>query len=93
MHCRSFRGFTDGRIDFVQEFEVVDPTSEDVNPNGPVVGQEHVKDFGDPFIPEGVYNGWKGNKDFEMMKVYTSEIKLIDREVIKKMRKNFLDYS
>ena len=69
MHCRSFRGFTDGRIDFVQEFEVVDPTSEDVNPNGPVVGQEHVKDFGDPFIPEGVYNGWKGNKDFEMMKV------------------------
>jgi hypothetical protein len=53
----------------LREFEVVDPTSEDVNPNGPIVGQEHIKDFGDPFIPERVYNGWKGNKDFEMMKV------------------------
>lgn len=65
---------TNGRIEFVQEFEVVDPSSEDANPNGPVVGQEHVKDFGDAFIPEGVYNGWKGNKDFEMMKVQISEI-------------------
>jgi len=43
--------------------------SRDANLNGPVVGQEHIKDFGDPFIPEGVYNGWKGNKDFERMKV------------------------
>ena len=59
---------TNYRIDFLREFEVVDPTSEDANPNGPVVGQEHIKDFGDPFIPERVYNGWKGNKDFERMK-------------------------
>jgi hypothetical protein len=50
----------------------VDPTSKDANPNGPVVGQEHIKDFGDPFVPERVYNGWKGNKDFERMKVYYS---------------------
>lgn len=47
----------------------MDPTSEDVHSNGPVVGQERLKDFGDPFIPERVYNGWKGNKNFEMMKV------------------------
>lgn len=59
----------DSLIDFVREFEVVDLETEDGNPNGPVVGQEHVKDFGDPFIPERVYNGWKGNKDFENMKV------------------------
>lgn len=51
----------------MREFEIVDPPSGNGNPNGPVVGQEHVKDFGDPFIPEGVYNGWKGNKDFERM--------------------------
>jgi hypothetical protein len=57
------------RIDFLREFEIVDPASEDANPNGPVVGQEHIKDFGDPFIPERVYNGWKGKKDFEMIKV------------------------
>lgn len=70
MHCRYLaKGSADYRIDFLREFEIVDPLSEDVNPNGPVVGQEHIKDFGDPFIPEGVYNGWKGNKDFEMMKV------------------------
>jgi hypothetical protein len=53
----------------VREFEVIDHNSEDVNPNGPAVGQEHISDFGDPFIPERVYNAWKGNKDFEMMKV------------------------
>jgi len=45
------------------EFDVVD------EPSNPVAGQEHVKDFGPPFIPERVYNAWKGNKDFEMMKV------------------------
>ena len=59
---------TNCRIDFLREFEIVDPTSEEVNPNGPVVGQEHRHDFGTPFIPERVYNGWKGNKDFERMK-------------------------
>jgi len=57
------------RIDFLREFEIVDPTSENANPNGPVVGQEHIKDFGDPFVPERVYNGLKGYKDFERMKV------------------------
>lgn len=56
----------DALIAFLGEFEVVDGESEEPRP---VVGQEHVKDFGTPFIPEGVYNGWKGNKDFEMMKV------------------------
>ena len=77
------------RIDFLREFEVVDPASGDVNPNGPVVGQEHLKDFGDPFIPERVYNGWKGNKDFEMMKV-TSRFDggVNGREGIRKMRRN-----
>ena len=71
----------------------MDPLSEDINPNGPVVGQEHIKDFGDPFIPEGVYNGWKGNKDFEMMKVvlFFGE-GLMSREDIKKMRKSFWGY-
>ena len=70
MHCILYvlNGFN-FRIDFLREFEIVDPTSEHINPNGPIVGQEHIKDFGDPFIPERVYNGWKGNKDFEMMKV------------------------
>ena len=70
MHCSTpTTSRTHYRIDFLREFEIVDPTSEDVNRMGPVVGQEHIKDFGDPFIPDGVYNGWKGNKDFEMMKV------------------------
>ena len=55
----------DSLISFLEEFEIVDVDDED---RKPVVGQEHVKDFGTPFIPEGVYNGWKGNKDFEMMK-------------------------
>jgi hypothetical protein len=95
MHCiRFLRGKkTDGRIDFLREFEIVDPLLEDINPNGPVVGQEHIKDFGDPFIPEGVYNGWKGNKDFEMMKVvlFFGE-GLMSREDIKKMRKSFWGY-
>ena len=48
----------------MREFEIVDDEE-----RRPVAGQEHVKDFGTPFIPERVYNGWKGNKDFEMMKV------------------------
>ena len=67
----------------------MDPLSEDVNPSGPVVGQEHIKDFGDPFIPEGVYNGWRGNKDFEMMKVdLFCLVRLMSRGDIKKMRRN-----
>lgn len=57
------------RIDFLQEFEIIDPSSEDANPNSPVAGQEHVKDFGDPFVPERVYNCRKANKDFELMNV------------------------
>jgi hypothetical protein len=70
----------------------VDPTSEEINPAGPVVGQEHIKDFGDPFIPERVYNGWKGNKDFEMMKVELSlRYVLTSREEIKRMPRNFWD--
>jgi ubiquitin C-terminal hydrolase len=56
----------DSLISFLGEFELVDSEDEERRP--PIVGQEHVKDFGTPFIPEGVYNGWKGNKDFEMMK-------------------------
>jgi ubiquitin carboxyl-terminal hydrolase 10 len=62
----------DALIEFLREFEVVDPEGEDATPNGPVVGQEHIKDFGDPFIPERVYHGWNGNKDFETMKVPSS---------------------
>ena len=74
----------------MREFEIVDSTSEDINPNGPVVGQEHIKDFGDPFIPERIYNGWKGNKDFEMMKVkFQYDESADDREGIKRMQKNF----
>jgi hypothetical protein len=76
----------------LREFEIVDPASKDANPNGPVVGQEHIKDFGDPFIPERVYNGWKGNKDFEMMKVYfSSEVSeiIMFREEIKRTQRNF----
>jgi hypothetical protein len=58
-----------------------------------VVGQEHIKDFGDPFIPERVYNGWKGNKDFEMMKVcLVGDLLLIGREDIRKMQRNFSGY-
>ena len=71
----------------------MDPASADANPNGPVVGQEHIKDFGDPFIPERVYNGWKGNKNFEMMKVtYQFEGRANGREEIRKMQRNSLDY-
>ena len=69
----------------------MDPTSEDANPNGPVVGQEHVKDFGDPFIPERVYNGWKGKKDFEMIKVVPPEYDtgVNSRGEIKRMQRSF----
>jgi hypothetical protein len=78
------------RIDFLREFQIVDPTSEDANPNGPVVGQEHVKDFGDPFIPERVYNGWKGKKDFEMIKVVPEyETGVNSRGGIKRMQRSF----
>ena len=92
MHCifPKQRVLGNGRIDFLREFEIVDPTSEDANPNGPVVGQEHVKDFGDPFIPERVYNGWKGKKDFEMIKVVPEHKQGVNgREEIKRMQKNF----
>ena len=58
-----------------------------------MVGQEYLKDFGIPFIPERVYSGWKGNKDFEVMKVHILEIyRLISREDIKKMQKSFWEY-
>ena len=73
----------------MHEFDIVDPTSEDINPNGPAVGQEHIKDFGDPFIPERVYNGWKGNKDFEMMKVVLLEGCAYGRGDIRKMPRSF----
>jgi len=59
------------------------------------VGQEHIKDFGDPFIPERVYNAWKRNKDFELMKVCgpANTVKLTCFSVgIKRMLKSFSGY-